>query len=174
MQVVSYILSILGLGAMISASLIKGEHIKRILFLVFCGNFLAATSYMLGSGINGAASCYLGAGQAIINYFFDSKNKKIPYWLNICYALSFIIVNIAVAGEISALVLLAIVASVIFVLCIGQKNGKMYRFWSIVNMVLWCSYDIFSQSYAPLIMHTSLLIFTVIGMIIHDIKRVRA
>lgn len=170
MEITSYILSALGLAAMISASLIKGEQIKKTLFFVFCGNFLVATSYLLDSGINGAASCYLGAAQSIINYFFDSKNKPIPKWLNICYALSFIAVNIIVAGGVAGLGLLAIVASLIFVLCIGQKNGKMYRFWTIVNMLLWCTYDVLSKSNAALMMHVSLLVFTVIGMIIHDLK----
>ena len=170
MEVLSYILSGAGLVCMILASLVKGEHIKRILVLVSCGNFLTATSYLLDSGINGAASCYLGSVQTIINYFFDSKNKPIPYWLNIIYALSFVAVNIIVAGGISPLGLLAIVASLIFVLCIGQKNGKMYRFWTIVNMLLWCTYDVLSGSYGPLCLHIVLLTFTVIGMIVHDFK----
>jgi len=40
MQALSYILSVLGLVSMIAASLTKGEKMKKILFLVFCGNFL--------------------------------------------------------------------------------------------------------------------------------------
>lgn len=170
MNILSYILSGVGLICMILASLIKGEKIKKILFLVFCGNFLTATSYLLGSGINGAASCYLGSVQTIINYFFDSKNKPIPYWLNIIYAVSMIAVNVIVAGGISPIGVLAIIASLTFLLCIGQKNGKMYRFWTIVNMLLWCTYDVLAGSYGPLCLHIVLLTITVIGMVIHDLK----
>lgn len=171
MQTLSFVLSILGLASMIIASLIKGPNMKKILFFVFCGNVLVATSYLIGgSGINGAASCYLGGLQAIINYFFDSKNKPLPKWLVVVYVIAFVAVNLAVGGF-SALGLLAIVASLTFVMCIGQKSGAKYRFWTIVNMLLWCTYDILSKSYGALTSHIPLLIFTVAGMIIHDRKK---
>ena len=171
----SYILSGLSLVSMISASLVKGERIKTILILVFCGNFFAATSYLFtGSGINGAAACYLGALQTLINYFFDSKGKKIPIWLTVIYCVAIIVLNIVVAKGITGLGVLVIVASLTFVLCIGQENGKMYRFWTIVNMLLWCTHDIIATTYAPLMQHTALLIFTVTGMIIHDRKNLKS
>ena len=171
MQILSFVLSFLGLLSMITASLIKGENMKRILFFVFCGNVLFATSYLVGgSGFNGAASCYLGGVQAIINYFFDSKGKAFPKWLVAVYALSFVIINIAVGGF-KPLVLLAIVACLTFVMCIGQKNGAKYRFWTIVNNSLWCLYDIISMSYGALVSHILLLAFTVTGMIMHDRKK---
>ncbi len=171
MEFMTYILSGLSLALMISASLMKGKSIKLILLLVFGGNFLAATSYLFSSGINGAAACYLGAAQTIINYFFDSKNKKIPIWLNVCYAIAIIAVNILVAGGFSWLGLLVIIASLTFIMCIGQDNGKMYRFWTIINMLLWCTYDIFVKSHAQLLQHVALLLFTVAGMVIHDLKK---
>lgn len=144
---------------------------KKILFFVFCGNVLVATSYLLdGSGFNGAASCYLGGIQAIINYFFDAKGKPLPKWLVAVYAIAFIAVNLAVGG-LSTLGILAIVASLTFIMCIGQKNGAKYRFWTIVNMVLWCLYDVLSKSFGALTSHIPLLVFTVAGMIIHDRKK---
>ena len=172
MLVLSYILSILGLISMICASLVKGEKMKTILFLVFCGNVLVATSYLAGgSGINGAAACYLGGLQTLINYFFDSKNKPLPKWLIAIYALAIIVLNIWVANGISALGILVIVASLTFIMCIGQKSGAKYRFWTIVNMVLWCIYDILSASYSVLLTHVPQLSFAIIGMIIHDRKK---
>lgn len=171
MQSLPFILSTLGLISMILASLTKGERMKLILFFVFCGNFLVATSYLLdGKGINGAAACYLGAVQTLINYFFESKGKAIPKWLIAIYAVSIVVLNIWVANGITALGLLVIVASLTFILCIGQTNGAKYRFWTIVNMVLWCTYDLLAPAYPSLITHVALLVFTVAGMIIHDRK----
>ncbi len=170
MQILSYILSFLGLVSMIVASLLKGKNMKKILFFVFCGNAFVAVSYLLGgSGLNGAASCFIGCVQTIINYFFESKNKPLPKWLVAIYALAFIVANLAVSGF-TALGVLAIVAALTFVMCIGQKNGAKYRFWTIVNMTLWCSYDFFSKSYGALASHIPLLLFTVAGMLIHDVK----
>ncbi len=167
------VLGTLGTVSMISASLIKGRNMKTILFLVFCGNILAATSYLLGeSGINGAASCYLGGVQAIINYFFDSKGKKLPKWLVTVYALSFICVNLIVGDYKDPLVYVAIAATLTFVMRIGQSNGGGYRFWTLFNNALWLFYDILSKSWKVLVtVHIPLLIFTVAGMIVYDRKK---
>ena len=88
MNILVTVLGVLGTVSMIIASLIKGRNMKTILFFVFFGNVLAATSYLLGDGgINGAASCYIGGVQTLINYLFDSKNKPLPKWLVVVYAL---------------------------------------------------------------------------------------
>ena len=172
MHVIPYVLSVLGLLCMITSSLLKGEKMKSILFLVFCGNFLVATSYLLdGQGINGAATCYLGGVQSIINYFYAAKDKALPKWLLAIYAISYTGVNIWVAGGVTALGVLIIVASLTFIMCIGQSNGAKYRFWTIINMVLWCTYDIAAPAYPSLISHVALLLFTVIGMMIYDRKQ---
>ncbi len=170
MEIVSYILSIIGLVLMITASLIKGKNMKTILVLVSLSNLIVGTSYLCGgSGINGAAALYLGCVQTLINFTFEYRNKPIPKWLIAIYAAAIIAVNLAVS-EFSPLVLLVIVASLTFLLCIGQKNGAKYRFWTIVNISLWCLYDVLSASYGALITHGSLLTFTAVGMLIHDRK----
>ncbi len=166
MQILSYILSLAGLAAMLIASLIKGKNMKTILLLVFAGSVLVATSYLITGGINGAVSCYIGAVQTIINYFFDRKNKPLPRWLILSYAVAFVVLNL-ITGF-SWLCLLAIVASLTFILCIGQKVGSKYRFWTLVNMGLWCLYDVLSGSFGVLFTHGTQLVFAVIGMVIHD------
>ena len=174
MQFLSYSFSIAGLICMIVASLIKGENMKTILALVCFANIVVATGYLFGgSGINGAAALYLAAVQTFINFFFESKNKPLPKWLVLIYVIAIVTLNLAVGGF-SALGLLVIVASLTFIMCIGQKSGARYRFWTIVNMVLWCSYDILSKSFGALTTHLPLLIFTVIGMVIYDIKKDKA
>lgn len=168
MQILSYILSVGGLLSMICASLVKGKNMKWILLLVFMGNMLVATSYLVtGDGINGAVSCYIGAAQTIINYFFDAKKKPLPIWLIIIYAVAFVALNL-VFGGFTPLGILAIIASLTFILCIGQKVGSKYRFWTLVNMGLWCLYDILSGSYGVLFTHGTQMVFAVIGMIIYD------
>ncbi len=172
MQTLSYILSFIGLAAMVAASLIKGKNMKTILLLVFLSNLTVGTSYLCnGTGINGAAALYLACIQALINFFFQYRGKEIPKWLLLIYAAAIIALNIAVGG-LKPLVLLVIVASLTFLLCIGQKNGAKYRFWTIVNISLWCLYDVLSKSYGALTTHVTLLVFTVVGMLIYDRKKV--
>lgn len=172
MQILSYVLSITGLVSMIIASLLKGKDMRKILIFVFLGNALVATSYLISNNPNGAASCYIGAVQTIINYFFESKNKKLPVWLISVYALAFIVINLMVFTQIVDA--LAIIASLTFIMCIGQKSGKKYRIWTLINMVLWSLYDILKGSYAPLIVHAIQLISNTAGIIIHDLKRKKA
>lgn len=185
METLAFIFSTLGLIAMLTSSLIKGKNMKKILILVFLGNAFVAISYLLGgSGFNGAASCLLGALFSIVNYFFDAKEKPIPKWLAAFYGLSFVAVNVfvsfnsivsfgdTVSIDYKALILciLAILGTLAFVMCIGQKNGAKYRFWTVMNMIMWCIYDLISGNIQVLITHVIQLSFAVIGMIIHDRK----
>ena len=170
MQILSYIINSLGLTSFILASLIKGKKMKQILFLVFMGNLLVAISYIVnGNGINGAISSFVAAAQSIISYIFDSKNKPLPKWLVAIYALSFVILNIAI-GDITILAVFAIVACLCFVMSINQKSGSKYRFWTLSNTVAWMSYDIISGAYSGLITHITMFFITLIGIIIHDRK----
>ncbi len=171
MELLSYILSMLSLAFMITASLLKGKNMKAILMLVLLANVTVGTGYICGGGgINGAAATYLGCVQTFINFTFEYRNKPIPKWLIAIYATAIIAVNIIVGG-VEPLVFLAIVASLAFLLCIGQKNGAKYRFWTIVNISLWCPYDFLTSSYGALVTHIALLIFTIVGMLIHDRKK---
>lgn len=185
METLAFIFSTLGLIAMLTSSLLKGKNMKKILILVFLGNAFVAVSYLLGgSGLNGAASCILGALFSIVNYFFDAKEKHVPKWLAAIYGLSFVAVNIivsfnsivtfgdTVSVDYKALVLcvLAIFGTLAFVMCIGQKNGAKYRFWTVMNMIMWCIYDLISGNIQVLITHIIQLSVAVVGMIIHDRK----
>lgn len=163
------ILSLLGLAAFVAAAVIKGEEIKKNLFFVFSGSMFVGLSYLFTSaGINGSVSSFIGGLQAIINYFFNKKGKKIPKWLILVYALMFLVLNLAVIN--SPIGILALLASLCFVGSISAKDGKGYRLWQIINSSLWITYDLLSHSYGPLVTHLVLFGFTVIGMLINDYK----
>ena len=168
--ITSYVLTLLGLACMISASFIKGKNMKTILVLVFLGNALVAISYIFTKSWSGAVSCGLGAVQPIINFiFFESKSKEIPKWLIAVYGLSFVAANLAVYGGIHTVV--AIVATLFFVFSIVQKNGAGFRICTLINILLWCTYDILTKSPAQLFMHAVQVVTNISGMLIHDRKR---
>lgn len=176
----------LGMGAIIASYLLKGKSMKLILILAFLSNAFVAIGYLLqGQGINGAASCLLGAVFSIVNFLFDSKEKDVPRPLVAFYGFAFVGANIAVnfnnmfafTDGFSAYpkqivhCLFAIAGCLAFVMCIGQKNGAKYRFWNVMNMLMWCMYDIVSANYIILITHLIQMGFAVVGMIIHDRKK---
>lgn len=169
METLAFILSTIGTVCICIPPLLKGKNMKLILLLVFSANITVAASYLLTGAYNGAASCFIGGAQAIINYFFDRKNKKLPIWLIVIYALAFIGVNLMVFNHIFDLV--AMLASLTFIMCVGQKNGRKYRFWTFINTALWMTYDILKASYGPLLTHAILMGTVIFGIIVHDIRK---
>jgi len=171
MDILAYVLSFLGTVSIIASSLVKGKNMKVILSLVFSANMFVAVSYLVGGeGINGAISCFVGAAQALINYFFERKGKPIPKWLIAVYCAAFVGLN--VIGGLSVPCVVAILASLTFVMCIGQKSGAKYRFWTIFNTALWCTFDILSHAYPTLLMtHIPQLAFNLLGILIYDRKK---
>ena len=179
MEILAYILSFLGLASMIAASLVKGKNMKLILFFVCCGNAFVGVAFLLeGKGLNGAASCFVGAVVTIINYFFEAKGKKVPKFLTLVYGLVFTVVNLIVSGgfvgaDALGVVcgLIAIAATWMFCMCIGQENGSKYRFWTILNMGLWLIYDVISGSYSVLVSHILQFLFPIVGKVLFDRKK---
>ncbi len=169
MTFLSYICSGASLAAMIISSLLKGKSMRGILLLVLLANIMMAMSYVFAGQAGGAVSCFIGAGTALINNFYDMRGKKLPVWLIGIYAAAFVGANLAVFSAPKDI--LAIVASIAFILCIGQKSGRMYRFWTLVNMVLWCTYDALGLAFGTLVSHLIQLGFTVVGMLVHDRKK---
>ncbi|MBE6689387.1 MAG: YgjV family protein [Ruminococcaceae bacterium] len=169
MEIISYILSIIALAVMLASSLIKGKNMKIILILVFLGNALLSTSYLISGSLNGALTGYIASLFTIINYFFESKEKKLPMWLIVAYAATFVIINIVILSELVDLIVIA--TSMLFVLSIVQKNGKNYRLCSLFNLLFLVIYDLLKPSYAPLLTHAVQLAVNVAGMIIYDTKK---
>lgn len=166
----SYLLSGIGLAVLIVASLIKGETIKKTLYLVLAGNLLVATSYLFtDNGVNGAISSYIGSAQALINIFYAKKNQKIPVWLLVVYALSFIVANVAVLSD--AVGIVALLATLCFVGCVSSQTGTGYRLWQTANNLLWILYDILSASYGPFVTHSVLCLFTLAGILWNDLRK---
>ena len=169
METLAFALSTLGTVCICIPPLLKGKNMKVILLLVFSTNVLIATSYVLTGAFNGAASCCVGAAQTIINYFFERKNRPIPLLLVAIYAVAFIFVNLLVFAHITDII--ALLASLMFILSICQKNGKQYRLWAVVNTVLWIIYDFITLSFGPLSTHAILLATLLFGIVMHDRKK---
>ena len=175
MEIIATICNLIGLCALLLALLLKGENMKWILWLLMIGNLLVSVAYLLdGSGINAAASGFLACGQSLINALvFERRNKPIPIWLTVIYGSSFAALNFAVGGF-NLYSVLAILATLCFVISIVQKNGKAYRLCAVGNTVLWITYDILTESWNGLLTHATVLTVTLIGMLIHDRKKKNA
>lgn len=170
METLAFILSTVGFIAAVTPNLLKGKNLKLILVFLVCANILYAGSYLAeGKGINGSAAGFLGAAIAGINYLFESKGNPIPKWLIGIYFLVAIALQLLVA-EFSWLTVIIIGAFVAFLMGVLQSNGKMYRIWALLNILLWVLYDILTQSDAILPYHCIQTVSVLMGMLLHDRK----
>lgn len=169
METLSYILSILSLVSTVISFLIKGRRMKLILFFVALGNALMACSYLCITNMTGACTCFIGTVQTLINYFYERKDKAIPLWLMGAYAVTIIVANLFVFS--AWYDILAILASLISIMIISSKNGKIFRRWALTNNITWCIYDLISHSSGALISHLVMTGFTAVGIIMHDLKK---
>ncbi len=169
MELLAFVLSTLGTICICIPPLLNGKNMTLILLLVFLTNVLLASSYFLTGAFNGAATCCVGAAQAIINYFFECKNKPIPIRLIAIYAAAFLIVNLIVFTHITDII--ALLAAFAFILSISQKSGKYYRLWAFVNTGLWVLYDAVTASFGPLCTHAIQIATILVGIVMHDRKK---
>lgn len=167
MEIVPYIISavtiVLGLCEPF------GKTMRTILVFNFAGNFLAGVNYFLSRSISGAGICAVACVQVIINYLFNSKNKKVPTWLILVYALAFLLVNL---GTFSVWYdIFSLLAPMLFVLSVAQSRAKYYRILYASNSTLWIFYDIFAKSYGNLLTHVILFLATSAAMFVRDRKK---
>ncbi len=163
------IVSIFSTACIVSTSYIK--DVKKILILLATANLAIAVSYLLRGGYNGAISCAIGAGTAIVSGIYDIKGKDIPVSVAILYGVVFTVANLF-AWDKWATSGLVIVASLMFAISTIQKTGAMYRIWTLGNIALWITYDIIAPSGQTLISHLITFTFMTSGMII-DIVRAK-
>jgi len=168
MQTLAFILSILGTVCTCVPALLKGKNMTLILLLVFLSNALVAASYFLTGATSGAAICCVGALQSIINFIFERKNKALPVWLIVVYGAMFVVIDLLVYTQIFDIITL--VAALMFVMGISAKSGKRFRMWTLLNVLLWITYDLFTRSYGPLMTHGIQLATVLFGILVHDRK----
>ncbi len=169
MLFLSTLLSFVSLGFLIAASLVKGKRMGLILVLICIGNILQGIGYIFaGDALSGVVACLYGALIAFVNFFFERKERSVPVWLLILYAVVFVVINLLTSGltDFSAFVVIA--AFLAYIMGAASKSGRMYRVWSISNSLLWCFYDIITASYGVLPTHIILMLVSLVGMIVHD------
>ena len=165
-ELISYIAS----GITLILGMIEpfNKKMKVILIYNFIGNFLVSLSYLLVSSYSGAGICAIACIQLIINYIYEARGEKVPYWVIALYALSFVGVNaLSFAHWYDAF---SLVAALCFVFGMAQKNPSIYRILYVCNSTLWIVYDVFAGAYGNLVTHVTLFAATLIAILIRDVR----
>lgn len=148
-----------------------GKKMKTVLTLNFTGNLLVGISYLLVSVYSGAAICFTACVQVIINYTFNTRGKKVPLWLIIVYAVTFLSINLITFS--CWYDVFALVASMLYVVSIAQSDVKHYRVLFISNSVVWIFYDFLAKAYGNLTTHIVLFFATFIAIRVRNHKKTK-
>lgn len=161
MEILSYFLSFITIVVSTLAPFCK--KMKNVLIFSAIGNLTAGISYLLVGGISGGILSILAIALLTINYTFTSKGKQIPKRLIAIYMVVLVALNLALFK--AWYDILTIFTAITFVLCMSQKNVKLYRIIVLTNVAIWLLYDFLSGAYGNLAVHGIQIISTLISMI---------
>lgn len=147
------------------------KKMKTVLLFNLLGNALVGINYLLSESYSGAIICGVAILGLCINYLFTSREKKIPKWVIGIHAVLFLAANLITFAHIYDI--LALIASLLFVLSIAQESTKYYRLLYISNSLVWIAYDFFAKSYGNLATHSVLFVAILISIILRDIRTKR-
>ncbi|MBR2708039.1 MAG: YgjV family protein [Bacilli bacterium] len=159
---------VLGLLVMI-ISLFQKNKDKMLWYVVFNGIFFGIEYLLLGA-YSGMFSNFFGIFRTYV-----SKEKEKNEKLNKLYVLLFFIIGYTIIGFISfdgkIISVLPIIAEIIYVVTLWQKDVKKIRLGTLLMVILWLIYDIFVKAYPSMITDLIVMFSTIVAIIIKDILK---
>lgn len=159
---------ILGLLVMV-ISLFQKNKDRMLRYVVFNGIFFGIEYLLLGA-YSGMFSNFFGIFRTYI-----SKEKEKHKNLNKWYILLFFIIGYAIIGFISfdgkIVSLLPIIAEIIYVIALWQKDVQKIRIGTLLMVILWLIYDIFVKAYPSMITDLIVMSSTIVAIVIKDILK---
>ena len=164
MEIVSGVLSVITTAICLIEPFSK--NMKTVLVINAIINALVGINYLLTQSYSGAIICGVAIFCLMINYTFTSRDKDIPKWVVGMHAALFLAANLTTFAHVYDI--LAIIASLLFVLSMAQKSTKYYRLIYISNSLVWIPYDLLAKSYGNLFTHVILAIAILISIYVRD------
>ena len=167
-EVIAQIVNLFGTASNMIGINIKNKR-KVLLFFTF-GNLLVAISLLLLRAFVGMYVQLIFVLETIINYFWEQKHQKYPFWLVLMYI--FIPSLIFIFTFSSIWDILPILASIFFPLAMVCHDLKL-RLLNLLSVVVWIPYNFYFGQYVGSI---SCLVFTIINLLAiyrYDIKKTK-
>ena len=159
---------VLGLLVMV-ISLFQKNKDKMLGYVVFNGIFFGIEYLLLGA-FSGMFSNFFGIFRTYV-----SKEKEKHRNLNKWYVLLFFIIGYTIIGFISfdgnIISLLPIIAEIIYVITLWQKDVGRIRIGTLLMVILWLIYDIFVKAYPSMITDLIVMSSTIVAIVMKDVLR---
>lgn len=157
------------LGIIFSVTSMQMKTKKNIMILLICLNLSSALNFVFLDSLSGSFVCFFAVIETLINYMFDSKNKKIPIYIIGLY----IIINIILGlwGFKRLKDVLPIIGATLYCLSISVKKESTLRKITFVYTTIWLIYDLSSKAYMFSICSMLTLVSIIIAIYRFDLKK---
>ena len=157
------------LGIIFSVLSMQMKTKRNIMLMLLALNLSSALNFLFLNSIPASLVCFFAVFETLINYLFDSKNKKVPIYVVIFY----IVVNILLgASSYSSIIdIIPVSCAIIYCLTVCMNKESNIRKLMFSNQSLWLIYDIIVKAYMFSISNILTLISIIIAMYRYDYKK---
>jgi len=165
--VVAQIFGVLGIIFSVLSMQMKTK--KNIMIMLLCLNLSSALNFLFLDSISGSLVCFFAVLETIINYLYDSKNKKVSPYIIVFYVIVNLIIGFSTYSGL--LDLIPIICALLFVATVCTNKESMIRKIMFSNQTLWLVYDIIVKAYMFSISNILTLISIIIAYYRFDYKK---
>ena len=141
--IVAQIFGIVGIVANLISTQMKSK--KHIILMLFILNISSAISLFLLNGSTGSLISILTAILLLIELLFESKNKSLPLFIVIIYALASILLGVITYR--SLIDIFPAIAALLYCFITYSPKVSEIRQVTLAKNILWAVYDIVNHSY---------------------------
>lgn len=144
------------------------KNIKHILSCQLVCNFLGAISYIMLGGFSGCGIYIAACVQTVLYYVFNLKNIKPHALFTVFFMAVFLMCSIATYQGFEDVI--SAVAALTCAMALSRTKPSGYRFFMLLNGLLWLIYDLCMGAYGMMFSHIVTMCSAAVGIIRLDLK----
>ena len=151
----------------LAVAIVYMKDIKKILVGEIAINISVAVSFLLKEGYSAAGMNCVAVLYTVIAFIYSKRDEKIPLWQLLSFGTVFVGWGAVTFSDWRDL--LPIACSVLFILAVMQKEPARYRFFKVLNSLIYVIYDVAILLYSMVPTHAFLVVMGVAAIIQLDI-----
>lgn len=156
------------IGSILNMIGVNLKEKQKTLILFIFGNICVAIALGILNAIVGMLIQFIFVTETIINFFWDKKHNKYPFWMIILYV---VIPCIALAFTFkNAWDILPLISGIVFPLSLLTKDFKL-RFLNLISAITWIPYNFHFQQYVGTVSCILLTCMTLVAIVRLDILK---
>lgn len=158
-------------GIAVSVAAILSMQLKNIKHILICQllcNFLGAISYIMLGGFSGCGIYIAACVQTVLYYVFNLKNIKPHALFTVFFMAVFLMCSIATYQGFEDVI--SAVAALTCAMALSRTKPSGYRFFMLLNGLLWLIYDLCMGAYGMMFSHIVTMCSAAVGIIRLDLK----